>query len=243
MHSDMNAQRAAAAAKAAKKREEDAVAHALAAAAAAKAAALRADKAQASVPHSPRAPTMPQAVSHHPAWHLADAETPIDRVKAAEADATAARAAVVAAEAAAADKARTVAAAEQHLVAADHAAEQAQAAAAASLAKEYEKKVSEGWEADGGAVMSCVTMYLQLLENAKGKVVAAKDKGKGVVVEKAKASPKESELQVAEDALQKILKRQACGACCLMTYDVCVTCEVRPMPCVPKLFIRHADAS
>lgn len=65
-----------------------------------------------------------------------------------------------------------------------------------------------------------MTMYLQLLEAAKGKAVAAKDQGKGVVVEKAKATPKESELQMAEDALQKILKRQACGVCCLMSCDV-----------------------
>ena len=45
----------------------------------------------------------------------------------AEAAATAARAAVVAAEAAAAEKAKAVASAEQHLVQADHAAEEAQA--------------------------------------------------------------------------------------------------------------------
>jgi hypothetical protein len=87
---------------------------------------------------------MPQAVSHHPSWHLADVDSPISRVRSAEAAATAARAAVVAAEAAAAEKAKAVASAEQHLVQADHAAEEAQAAAASSMAKEYEKKVWAG---------------------------------------------------------------------------------------------------
>jgi hypothetical protein len=102
---------------------------------------------------------MPQAVSHHPAWHLADVETPISRVKSAEAAATAARAAVVAAEAAAAEKAKAVASAEQHLVEADHAAEEAQAAAASSLAKDYEKKVCAGTAipvCDNPAVCFCV---------------------------------------------------------------------------------------
>jgi hypothetical protein len=102
---------------------------------------------------------MPQAVSHHPAWHLADVETPISRVKSAEAAATAARAAVVAAEAAAAEKAKAVASAEQHLVEADHAAEEAQAAAASSLAKDYEKKVCAGAAilvCDNAAVCFCV---------------------------------------------------------------------------------------
>jgi hypothetical protein len=141
-HQDLNAQRAAAAAQAAQKRQEEAVAHAVAAAAAAKAAALHADKAaQASVPHAPHAPIMPQAVSKHPSWHLADVDTPMSRVENAEAAATAARAAVVAAEAAAAKQTKAVVSAEQHLVAADHAAEEAQAAAASGLAKEYEKKV------------------------------------------------------------------------------------------------------
>jgi hypothetical protein len=139
-HKDLNAQRAAAAAEAAQKRQEDAVAHAVAAAAAAKAAALRADKAKP-VLHTPHAPIMPQAVSKHPSWHLADADTPMSRVEAAEAAATAARAAVVAAEAAAAKKTKDVVRAEQHLVEADHAAEEAQAQAASSLAKDYEKKV------------------------------------------------------------------------------------------------------
>ena len=83
-HKDLNAQRAAAAAEAAQKRQEDAVAHAVAAAAAAKAAALRADKAKP-VLHTPHAPIMPQAVSKHPSWHLADADTPMSRVEAAEA--------------------------------------------------------------------------------------------------------------------------------------------------------------
>ncbi len=50
---------------------------------------------------------------------------------------------------------------------------------------------------------------LQLLEGVKAKSVAAKGQAKGVVVEKAKAAPKESELQTAEEALQNILKRQA----------------------------------
>jgi hypothetical protein len=142
-HKDLSAQRAAASAEAALKRQEEAVANAVAAATAAKAAALRADKAQASVPHAPHAPIMPQAVSSHhaPSWHLADVETPMSHLKAAEAAATAARAAVVAAEAAAAEKTKAVVSAEQHLVQADHAAEEAQAAAASSLAKEYEKKV------------------------------------------------------------------------------------------------------
>ena len=230
-HKDLSAQRAAASAEAALKRQEEAVANAVAAATAAKAAALRADKAQASVPHAPRAPIMPQAVSSHhtPSWHLADVETetPMSHLKAAEAAATAARAAVVAAEAAAAEKTKVVVSAEQHLVQADHAAEEAQAAAASSLAKEYEKKVC-----DRAAVAPCdicglflavlgfVFDCLQLLSGVKAKAVAGKVTGKGVAVEKAKAVHKESEMQAAEEALQNILKRQArdtqrvtCDAC------------------------------
>jgi len=228
-HKDLSAQRAAASAEAALKRQEEAVANAVAAATAAKAAALRADKAQASVPHAPRAPIMPQAVSSHhtPSWHLADVETPMSHLKAAEAAATAARAAVVAAEAAAAEKTKVVVSAEQHLVRADHVAEEAQAAAASSLAKEYEKKVC-----DRAAVAPCdicglflavlgfVFDCLQLLSGVKAKAVAGKVTGKGVAVEKAKAVHKESEMQAAEEALQNILKRQArdtqrvtCDAC------------------------------
>jgi hypothetical protein len=162
-HKDLSAQRAAASAEAALKRQEEAVANAVAAATAAKAAALRADKAQASVPHAPRAPIMPQAVSSHhaPSWHLADVETPMSHLKAAEAAATAARAAVVAAEAAAAEKTKAVVSAEQHLVQADHAAEEAQAEAASSLAKEYEKKVRER-AAVGPCDMTTFVVYFWL---------------------------------------------------------------------------------
>ncbi len=81
---------------------------------------------------------------------------------------------------------------------------------------------------------------MQLLEGAKAKVAVTEGKGKGVVVEKANAPPKESELQMAEDSLKNLLKHQAscvrrltrddvmmcnlfhvmCGVQCLMTCDV-----------------------
>jgi len=75
------------------------------------------------------------------------------------------------------------------LIQADHAAEQAEAAAASGMAKDYEKKLLEGF---------------------KAKAVGAKDNGKGAAAEKGKAvlTPKQSELQEAEKALMDDLKHQ-----------------------------------
>jgi hypothetical protein len=50
---------------------------------------------------------------------------------------------------------------------------------------------------------------LQLLEGVKAISATGKDEVKGAAVKKINASPKESELQAAEAALQSILKRQA----------------------------------
>ena len=50
---------------------------------------------------------------------------------------------------------------------------------------------------------------LQLLEGVKAKSATGKDQVKGAAVKKVNASPKESELQAAEAALQSILNRQA----------------------------------
>ena len=68
---------------------------------------------------------------------------------------------------------------------------------------------------------------LQLLKGAKAKVAASEGKGKGVVVEKANAPPKESELQIAEDALKNLLKHQASGVprddvmMCILFHGMC----------------------
>ena len=50
---------------------------------------------------------------------------------------------------------------------------------------------------------------MQLLEGVKAKSATGKDQVKGAAAKKVNATPKESELQAAEEALQSILKRQA----------------------------------
>jgi hypothetical protein len=54
---------------------------------------------------------------------------------------------------------------------------------------------------------------LQLLEGVKAKSATGKDQVKGAAAKKVNATPKESELQAAEEALQSILKRQASDLC------------------------------